>query len=58
LASECCDSVDVSDVDGENLLLLIIATESWPPRDDLGFDDIGMILVDPPKLREVDIAIG
>jgi hypothetical protein len=56
LGSKCCDPVDVSNVDGENLLA--IATESWPPRNNLGCDDIRMILVDPPKLREVDITVG
>jgi len=56
LTSKWGDPVDVSDVDGEDCF--VVSTEAWPLVDDLGCDDIRMILVDPPKLYEINISIG
>jgi len=45
----------VIDVDGEDRLL--VATESGAPRQHFGGDDVGVLVVNRPKCREVDIGV-
>jgi hypothetical protein len=43
----------VGDVDGEDVL--VVATEAWPPGDDIGRDDVRVPFVHASESREVDI---